>query len=70
MHGYVQRKTEEIEEIDQTRSVKWSKDRFITSELEGYLHAIQEQGISTKYLMNKRDKDAGKIPKTDSKCRL
>ena len=42
----------------------------MTSHFEGYAHAIQEQEISTKFLVNKRMVDAGKIPKMDNKCRL
>ena len=42
----------------------------MTSQFEGYLSAISDQELPTKYLLNKRDKDAGKTPTYDTKCRL
>ena len=70
MHGYLRRKTGEIEGIDQVKSLLWSTDHYLTSEFEGYIHAIQEQEISTKYLVNKRELDSGKPATSDNKCRL
>ena len=70
MHGYVNRKLENDNDIDLATSKSWTYDKYITSEFEAYACAIQEQEVGTKYLMNKRDKDSGKIPKCKNKCRL
>ena len=42
----------------------------MTSHFEGCIAAIQEQEIPTKYLINKRARDAEKEPPYDNKCRL
>ena len=42
----------------------------MTSHFEGYITAIQDQEIPTKYLLNKRARDARKEPPCDNKCRL
>ena len=70
MHGYISRKLEDNNNIGRKSSLSWACDRYITSHLEGYAFAIQEQEIATKYLINKRDKDASKPPRCDRKCRL
>ena len=56
--------------IDKQNSLPWTKDRFITSNLEGYMGAITEKELPTKYIRNKRDRDSGKTPTCNSKCRL
>jgi hypothetical protein len=62
MHGYIQRKIEQDNQIDKTRSQSWLKDRYLTSHFTAYACAIQEQEIATKYLINKRQKDNGMEP--------
>ena len=47
-----------------------TKNRNLTSYFEGYIAAIQEQEIPTKYLINKRARDVGKEPSCDNKYRL
>ena len=42
----------------------------MTSHIEGYIEAIQDQEIPTKYLLNKRARDAGKELPCDNKCHL
>ena len=41
----------------------------MTSQFEGYLASIHDQEIPTKYLINKRQKEAGKEATCDTKCR-
>ena len=36
--------------IDKQQSLVWTKDRFITSDLEGYMGTITEQELPTKYI--------------------
>ena len=42
----------------------------MTSQFEGYLASIHDQEIPTKYLINKRQKEAGKETTCNTKCRL
>ena len=70
MHGYVVRKLQSDSNIDNQSSLSWTNNRYISSHFEGYAFAIQEQEITTKYLMHKRDRDAGKTPRCDNRCRL
>ena len=46
--------------IDTNTSNRRSTDKNMTSQFEGYLALIQDQEIPTKYLINKRQKEAGK----------
>ena len=55
--------------IGKQQSLVWTKDRFIISDLEGYMGTITEQGLPTKYIRNKRERDLGKIPSCNNKCR-
>ena len=70
MHGYFNRTIEKDQKIDHKTSKSWTKNRKLTSHFEGYIAAIQEQEIPTKYLIKKRARDAGKKPPCDNKCRL
>ena len=70
MHGYFNRTIERDQKIDHKTSKSWTKDRKLTSHFEGYIAAIQEQEIPTKYLINKRARDAAKKPPSDNKYRL
>ena len=70
MHGYFNRTIEKDENLDQNSSKSWTKNRKLTSHFEGYISAIQEQEIPTKYLINKRARDSGKEPPCNNKCRL
>ena len=60
VHSYYYKKLKNDNEI-------WTRDKNITSEFEGYMFSVQEQEISTKYLINKRYHN---IPQCDNKCRL
>ena len=50
MHGYYEKKLEQDPGIDRSLSFLWKKDRYVTSECENYLSAIQDQELPTKYL--------------------
>ena len=70
MHGCFNRTIEKDQKIDHKTSKSWTKNRKLTSQFVSYIAAIQEQEILTKYLINKRARDAGKEPPCDNKCRL
>ena len=40
--------------IDKQQSLAWTKNRFITSDLEGYMGTITELELPTKYIRKKR----------------
>ena len=42
------------DDIDKQQSLAWTKDRFITSDLERYMRTITEQELPTKYIEIKR----------------
>ena len=68
--GYFNRIIEKDEKIYHKTSKSWTKNQKLTSHFEGHIAAIQEQEILTKYLINKRARDAGKKPPYDNKCCL
>ena len=70
MHGYFNRTIEKDGKIDHNNSKSWTKNRKLTFHFEGYIAAIQDQEIPTKYLLNKRAREAGKKPPCDNKCCL
>ena len=70
MHGYFFKKLQNDETIDKNVSNSRSTYNTITSHFEGYINAIQDQEIPTKYLVNKRQKDANLQPTCSNKCRL
>ncbi|MEL7381943.1 MAG: hypothetical protein AAFN09_17640, partial [Pseudomonadota bacterium] len=59
------RKIEDMEGVDKVKSRAWYKDKYMTSNFESYIHAIQEQEIPTKYIRHKRQGIH-----QDDKCRL
>ena len=69
-HGYLFRKIAEKEDTDHKGSYLWMKKGNLTSHIEGYLCAVQEQEIETKALRKLREKDQAKKSSKDSKCRL
>ena len=64
-HGYLFRKHQGKAEYDKESSHSWLKDRFMSSHIEGYICAVQEQEIRTKQLINKREN-----PESSPKCRF
>ena len=55
--------------IDKQQSLVCTKNRFITSDLEGYMGTITEQELPTKYIRNKGERDSGKTRSCNNKCR-
>ena len=53
-HGYMQKKLEEMDEIDMKETNNWLQLR-LTSQLEGYINAIQEQELDTKETRKRRE---------------
>jgi len=53
MHGYLSRKMCALN-TDHSMSNAWTRSHKLTSHVEGYLCAIQEQEIATRYLTQKR----------------
>ena len=70
MHGYFKRTIDNDEGIDKQYSQQWLQDKYLTSTFAAYACAIQEQEISTKYLINKRQRDSGALPTGNCRCRL
>ena len=70
MHGYFRKTIEQNENIDHKESQQWLQDKYLTSHFVAYACAIEEQEIATKYLLNKRQRDEGKTPTINNKCRL
>ena len=70
MHSYYERKIMDDPQIDKQLSNAWRKDKYLTSEVENYISVLQDQELPTKVLKNKRDKDSGKNPSCNNKCRL
>ena len=65
LHSYLFRRIEEQAEIDQRVTTQWM-NTGISSHLEGYATALQEQEIGTRVTIKRRVKDQ-KLP---TKCRL
>ena len=70
IHGYYEKQLEQDPGIDRSLSFLWKKNRYITSECENFLSAIQYQELSTKYLRYRQVLDKGNIPNQNNKCRL
>ena len=70
MHCYFQKKLINNDDIDQKLSCSRTKNRSMTSHFEGYLAAIRDQEIPTKFLKQKRQIDTGITPSGNNKCRL
>ena len=68
MHSYYERKIMDDPHIDKQLSNAWRKNKYLTSEVENYISVVQE--LPTKFLKNKRDRDRGKNPNCNNKCRL
>ena len=69
LYSYYYKKLKNDNEIDIKASLSWMRDKNIIPEFEGYMFSVQEQEISTKYLINKRYRDDNNIPQIDNNCR-
>ena len=65
-HGYVHRKQSAMPSYDKTLSQRWLNDNNMTSHVEGYLCAIQEQEIRTRLLDKQRNIT---VDNNDGRCR-
>ena len=70
MHSYYERKIMDDPQIDKQLCDAWKKVKYLTSEVENYISVVQDQELPTKFLKNKRDRDSGKNPNCNNKCRL
>ena len=66
MHGYYYRKLQQNDNIDISVSQQRSRTKQITSQFEGYLGAIHEQEIPTKFLVHKRELDSRQAPTSNN----
>ena len=64
-HGYLFKQHQKIKEFDESETNAWLKHSTISSHIEGYICAIQEEEINTKLLHHKRSKE-----ETNPSCRL
>ena len=64
-HGYLFKKQQSAPDYDKESTNAWLKDQFMSSHIEGYVCAIQEQEIRTRQLINKRED-----PNSSPKCRF
>ena len=68
-HGYFQTQTESDDEINKTKSNAWLKEK-LTSHMEGYICAIQEQELKTREALKRRKKDPAKKSQMITTCRV
>ena len=70
VHSYLYNKLQSDSKIDTNTSNRRSTDESMASQFGGYLASIHDQEIPTKYLINNRQKKAGKETTCNTKCRL
>ena len=70
MHGYFFKKMMNDENIDIKLSKTRAVNETVSSHFEGYLNAIHDQEIPTKFLTNQRQCDSGQEPTCNTKVRL
>ena len=70
MHGYFQKIIDRDEGIDKQDRQKWLQGNYLTSNFAAFACAIPEQEITTKYLINKRQRDSGSLPAVNNRCHL
>ena len=68
-HGYFQTQTESDDEINKTKSNAWLEQK-LTSHMEGYICAIQEQELRTREALKQREKDPAKKSQMITTCRI
>ena len=69
-HRYNQKSIRENSDVDQSLSVAWLRKSNLSSHMEGYLLAVDEQEIVTKATAKRRERDPTIRRQMDSKCRL
>ena len=70
MHGYFFKKMMSDENIDIKLSKTRAVNKTVSSHFEGYLNAIHDQEIPTKFLINKCQRDSEQEPTCNTKFRL
>ena len=68
-HGYFQTQTESDDEINKTKSNAWLKQK-LTSHMEGYICAIQEQELKTRDALKRREKGPPKKSQMLARCHI
>ena len=64
-HGYLFKQRQKIKELENSETNAWLKYSTVSSHVEGYVCAIQEEEINTKLLKHKRLRE-----ETNPNCRL
>ena len=65
-HGHLQRSRKNVSNIDQNSTEIWYKKAPLSSHIEGYIFAIQEEEINTNLLVAKRGGESNR----NANCRL
>ena len=68
-HGHYQGEIEKDNEINENDTNAWLKQR-LSSHLEGFICAIQEQELNTRDVQRRREKDQVKRNNINTKCRI
>ena len=68
-HGYLKRTLEQDAFVDEKRTNGWLNLK-LTSHVEGYIAAVQEQELNTKETQKRREKDIQKKQAMNAKCRV
>ena len=69
-HGYNRKIVKEDPKVNHSLSIKWIHNSTLTSHMETYMFAIEEQEIVTKATKKRREPDITKRRTMDSKCRM
>ena len=69
-HGYNTKIVKEDSKVNQSLSVKWIYNSTLTSHMEAYMFAIEEQEIVTKATKKRRELDITNRRTMDNKCRI
>ena len=68
-HGFLEKKLMEDTTVDRRATNQWLKSNM-SSHVEGYLMAMQEQEINTKDALKRKEKNLEKKRSMDNSCRL
>ena len=68
-HGYLQKKLEQDEFVNMNKTNKWLNQK-LSSHVEGFVAAIQEQELDTKDTRKRREKKQERKQQMDIRCRV
>ena len=68
-HGYLQKSLEQDNIVDMSKTNRWLNLK-LSSHIEGFMSAIQEQEIDSKDTRRRREKDQKKKREMDVRCRV